>query len=299
MEYQISDFDIFFISYDEPNAEKNWADLLTKAPWAKRVHGVKGFDSAHRACGEQSSTDRLFTVDGDTLVRSDFFQDSLTINDDQTEHVFSWSSVNAINSLAYGNGGVKLWPKHIIKNLASHEHSANEEEAVDFCWDLNYFQMNDCIGTTYPNASPFQAFRAGFREGVKMSLEMGHRVEAEEFRFKIFKGNLDRLLIWMSVGSDTDNGNWAIYGSRLGCYMTTLTDWEHHQIRDYDWFNDFWKEHENLTEEQIKYKISILGKDINFGLKISTVELGIDESKFFKSVWQNPDRKGLMFKEHE
>ena len=30
--------DIIFLSYDEPNAEKNYVDLLSKAPWAKRVH---------------------------------------------------------------------------------------------------------------------------------------------------------------------------------------------------------------------------------------------------------------------
>ena len=40
--YPISDFDVVYISYDEPNAERNWADLLSKCPWAKRVHGVKG-----------------------------------------------------------------------------------------------------------------------------------------------------------------------------------------------------------------------------------------------------------------
>ena len=39
---KIIDQDIIFLSYDEPNAEKNYADLLSKFPWAKRVHGVEG-----------------------------------------------------------------------------------------------------------------------------------------------------------------------------------------------------------------------------------------------------------------
>ena len=38
-QYKVSDFDVVYISYDEPNAEKNWADLKSKCPWAKRVHG--------------------------------------------------------------------------------------------------------------------------------------------------------------------------------------------------------------------------------------------------------------------
>ena len=43
----IKDVDIIFLSYDEPNAEENWADLKKKIPWAKRVHGVEGFQMRH------------------------------------------------------------------------------------------------------------------------------------------------------------------------------------------------------------------------------------------------------------
>ena len=42
---KIIDYDIIYLSYDEPNAEKNYADLLSKVPWAKRVHGVEGSDA--------------------------------------------------------------------------------------------------------------------------------------------------------------------------------------------------------------------------------------------------------------
>ena len=45
---KVLDCDIVFLSYDEPNAEKNYADLLTKVPYAKRVHGVEGSDAAHK-----------------------------------------------------------------------------------------------------------------------------------------------------------------------------------------------------------------------------------------------------------
>ena len=41
---KVLDLDFVFISYKEPNCEENYADLLNKVPWAKRVHGVKGFD---------------------------------------------------------------------------------------------------------------------------------------------------------------------------------------------------------------------------------------------------------------
>ena len=57
---KIIEQDIVFLSYDEPNAEKNYADLLAKVPWAKRVHGVKGSDAAHKAAAAASETERLF-----------------------------------------------------------------------------------------------------------------------------------------------------------------------------------------------------------------------------------------------
>ena len=49
---RVSDLDFVYISYAEPNKEQNWADLKNKVPWAKRVDGVKGFDSAHKAAAE-------------------------------------------------------------------------------------------------------------------------------------------------------------------------------------------------------------------------------------------------------
>ena len=65
----IADIDIVFISYDEPNADRNWIELKKIAPWAKRIHGVKGSDSAHKAAADISDTDRLVTVDGDNQNR--------------------------------------------------------------------------------------------------------------------------------------------------------------------------------------------------------------------------------------
>jgi hypothetical protein len=62
---KILDLDFVFISYREPNCEENYADLLSKVPWAKRVHGVVGFDSAHKAAAEVAETDFFISVDGD------------------------------------------------------------------------------------------------------------------------------------------------------------------------------------------------------------------------------------------
>ena len=68
----INDFDIVYISYDEPNADENYADLLEKCPWAKRSHGVWGSDAAHKAAAALSETERFITVDAITLLTTIF-----------------------------------------------------------------------------------------------------------------------------------------------------------------------------------------------------------------------------------
>ena len=69
---RVTDLDFVFISYTEPNKEENWADLKSKIPWAKRVDGVKGFDSAHKAAAEKAETDFFISVDGDNIVDESF-----------------------------------------------------------------------------------------------------------------------------------------------------------------------------------------------------------------------------------
>ena len=149
-------------------------------------------------------------------------------------------AVNDINGLMYGNGGLSCWTKDFIYNMRTHEASdGSDDTAVEFCYDPKYLAMNNVYSTTYPNGSDKHAFRAGFREGVKMSTDQGARVRPDEFKEKIWWQNYNRLQTWCNIGSDVENGLWAIYGARLGCEMTVLTEWDSNLISDYDWFKDF------------------------------------------------------------
>ena len=69
---KVTEIDIVFLSYDEPNADLHYADLCNKVPWAKRVHGVKGSDHAHKAAANLSETDWFITVDADNIVNPKF-----------------------------------------------------------------------------------------------------------------------------------------------------------------------------------------------------------------------------------
>ena len=238
----ITELDVVYLSYDEPNAEQNYADLLTKIPWAKRVHGVDGSDSAHKACANLAETDRVVIVDGDNTVRPDFLNQVIEFHETaDTNCVISWGARNVINGLVYGNGGIKCWPVELIHNMRTHENaeSENTKTQVDFCWDINYVQMEKCMSDVYNNGSAHQAWRAGFREGVKMSLLEGSKSTNEWTLDKqVHWKNYHRLLVWMTVGQDIKNGIYAMLGARQGCYMTNCTDWDFTNVRDFKYLNE-------------------------------------------------------------
>jgi len=295
-ELNLSEIDCIFISYDEPNAEKNWADLLTKAPWAKRIHGIKGSDAAHKAAAELSTTDRFITVDADNIVDPKFFNIVLDYkkNPNLKYKQLSWCGKNIINGLVYGNGGLKCWSKHYVNNMRTHESAESDEAQVDFCWDDGYLQMANLHSISYNNASPLQAFRAGFREGVKMTLINGVRKEIYDLKKQIARRNYQRLLVWMNVGSDVDQGLWAMYGARLGCYMTNCTDWDYTQVRDFDYLNGLF---ESIAYNDPLEQIQMLGEILKLQLNLPVAFLNPDQSRFFKEVWSNPPRFDHMVAE--
>jgi hypothetical protein len=288
--FNIAELDCIFISYDEPNAEKNYADLLTKAPWAKRIHGVKGSDAAHKAAAQLSDTERFITVDGDNIVDPQFF--NLTL--DNTIKQLSWCGKNIINGLVYGNGGLKCWTKEHVMNMRTHEAAEDPNSQVDFCWNSNYQQMANLYSVSYNNASPLQAWRAGFREGVKMTLDNGVKQQLVNPKKQIVRRNYQRLLIWCSVGADIDNGAWAVYGARLGCHMTNCTDWDYTQVRDFDYLNQLFNEHKDFDPI---YTARRYREHLQLQLNLNVADLDPTQSKFFKEVWNNPPRFDSMTKE--
>jgi len=91
-----SELDLIFISYDEPNADRNYADLCNKAPWAKRIHGIKGSDAAHKEAAKIAETDYFITVDADNIVLEKFFDYDLDMTDTSIQ-VYSWCGHNKLN----------------------------------------------------------------------------------------------------------------------------------------------------------------------------------------------------------
>ena len=191
--------------------------------------------------------------------------------------------------------------------MKTHENAVDDTKKVDFCWDLNYIQMNNIYSEVYNAGSPFQAFRAGYREGVKMSLDEGKTVPIEDFKKRIWPKNYERLITWCNVGADVENGIWACYGARLGCYdVNFVEDYKLENISSFDWFKSYFEEevlpkvaggeekcartgvewnYDKLYDESLQIGDTLSEK---MGMEIAdpTPELG----RFFKRVYTNPPR---------
>ena len=293
----IADLDCIYLSYDEPQKEEFWVKIRNMVPWAKRVDNVKGSDAAHKAAAEASDTERFILIDGDNLPEENFFNQTIEYKDSSYEKaVYRWRARNHVNGLMYGNGGMSSWTKEFVMNMRTHEASEGSDDTdVEFCFDPLYWAMYNCYSTTHPNGSAKHAWRAGFREGVKMCLDRGRKPSVSEFKDRVHNRNLDHLTIWQNVGSDADHGMWAIAGARLGTYKTMLTDWDHKEVQWFDSLEQIWGEIENSNPLDVVNKYT---DALNTQLDLPMNVLDPAQSKFFKhhyrSNWHN---KSIMTRE--
>jgi hypothetical protein len=280
----IADLDVVFLSYKEPNKEHNWADLRSKCPWAKRVDGVEGSDAAHKAAGEASSTERFILVDGDNIVDASLFDQQINIDSMPPDAVIRWQALNSINGLKYGNGGVSSWTRKFVSEMKTHENSEGDDESlIEFCFHDQYVAVQECFSTSVINTTDKQAWMAGFREGVKMSLNQGSRVSPANFLKDIWRPNLRNLCIWMSVGADVKNGLWSMYGASQGCTWTTLSEWDHAQTRDFNQLDQIWDQ-TIIGENDLAESIKQMHTDLNYHLGLNVALLDSDQSKFIKFI---------------
>jgi len=293
----VADLDCVYLSYDEPQKEEFWVKIKNMVPWARRVDGVFGSDAAHKAAADASDTERFILIDGDNLPDPAFFNQTLNFpTGDYEQAVFRWRARNHINGLMYGNGGLSSWTKKFVQDMRTHENTDGATETqIEFCFDPLYWAMHDCYSVTYPNGSAFQAWRAGFREGVKMCLNRGARPTVAEFRDRVHQRNLDHLTIWHNVGGDADYGHWSMAGARQGTYMTMLTNWDYLQVQNFEALAELFKTVKNDQPEIIANR---LADELATQLDLPMHMLTAEASRFFKhhyrSNWHN---QGVMVRE--
>ena len=90
---------------------------------------------------------------------------------------------------------------------------------------------------------------------------------------------------------------WAIYGARLGTYMTLLTDWNAHNVQWFDNYVQMWEEQE-LRDPEVE--AANVGQVLQDKLGLPMCVLNAEQSKFFKRHYAaNFHNKGPLITEME
>jgi hypothetical protein len=214
-------YDIFFISFDEPNAEENWQLLKNRFNRAKRVHGIKGINNAHAECATQSLTKMFWTVDADTVV-DDIFNFDYPILPWDEKYIHMWYSRNPVNCLEYGYGSIKLWPCAVAKKKSTNW--------LDFSTSIGKIKLiEQTISTTKFNTDAFNAWKSGFREAVKLSRSIMQNNDRVAF---------NRLSEWANADIDVEYAIDTVCGVIDGIefYIESQYRLEAlHMINDFDW----------------------------------------------------------------
>jgi hypothetical protein len=172
----------------------------------------------------------FYVVDGDAYLTDEWnFKYQPTIFDRDCVHV--WLSINPINDLEYGYGGVKLLPKQLTLDV--------DPKCVDMTTSISsrFKPMNKVSNITAFNTSEFNAFRSAFRECAKLASNILRRQLARE--------SIKRLDVWCTVGKDKPFGEWSIAGAlagkKFGWANQNNID-ELQKINDSDWVQNKFNE---------------------------------------------------------
>jgi hypothetical protein len=142
--------------------------------------------------------------------------------------------------------------------------------------------------------TPKQAFRAGYREGIKMALHDGSpfTCSSTQIHNQISENNLFRLKVWCEFGRHQTNGIWSIYGARLGLLDVLTKSHIYKNIRDYEWFENFWIHDikKNNPEIEALKAAKVLERTFHFQIN----EYNEQQSMRLVNRVPSPIRQGLM-----
>jgi hypothetical protein len=220
-------YDIVFISFNEPTADRGYLDLLKNTVeldnCVYRIHGVKGIHLAHIEAAKVAKTNMFWVVDADARILPNFkFNIKLDPSEEDIVHV--WRSINPINNLEYGYGGVKLLPRELTLSMDISKPDMTTSISTRFK------AMTTVSNVTAFNVDPLSTWRSAFRECAKLAS-------------RTIAGQLDtetahRLKIWTHIGGDRTYGEYAKGGASAGEWFgKTYKDDEKMlaKINDYAW----------------------------------------------------------------
>jgi hypothetical protein len=216
-------YDIIFISYNEPDADDNFANLKERFPLAKRVNGVNGIHQAHIVAAKKAMTKMFWVVDADAVILNSF-DFSYEVSEWDLDVVHVWRSLNPIVNLSYGYGGVKLLPKQLTINM--------DTDTTDMTMNISskFKAMEEVSNITAFNTDAYSTWRSAFRECCKLAI-----INNEE--------SLARLSVWCDLNNDAPYGFYAYLGALAGRNYgekNASNKEALNKINDFTWLEALW-----------------------------------------------------------
>ena len=117
---------------------------------------------------------------------------------------------------------------------------AVDDSVTDFTTSIsdNFHPMDEVASWTIINSTPFEAWKAGFRECVKLSSGLIKNSDTSD--------SMARLRTWQTVGADVTNGEYCIRGAQAGTqYGSYYADdpIELLKINDWEWLRERFERH--------------------------------------------------------
>ena len=215
--------DIIFISYDESNADTNWALMSSKFPQASRLHGVKGMENALLKAAEMSRTDWYYAVFAKTELHPDFnFSFSPDLFQQPKHYIFH--AENPLNGLIYGHMGVVLYNCGIVKSI--------KEFGIDYTMSALHEVVPKVSAIARFNSNPYQTWRTAFREAGKLAQFCDEKDNVE---------NSYRLDVWTNK-ADGDYSEWCLQGARDGVLFYRANKGNHTELKNafnWEWLRSY------------------------------------------------------------
>jgi hypothetical protein len=202
--------DVVFISYDEPDADRNWEILKDRCPRAQRIHGVAGMELALEAAADLSATPWYYAVFAKTRLYEQFDFSFVPDYMQQPKH-YIFNSRNTTNGLEYGHMGIVLYNCKGVR-------AVNQVGNFGLDYTLSFLHESVPVLSCYGDfaITPYHAWRTAFRETAKLAYFETQQQTVE---------GAYRLNCWLAHAEGA-NAEWCLKGAQDGYefFVTTQGD---------------------------------------------------------------------------
>jgi hypothetical protein len=229
--------DIVFISYDEPQADENWARLIARYPNAKRVHGVDGMENALKAAATMSHTPWFYATFAKTRLHEEW-DFSFVPDRWQSPKHYIFNALNTSNGLCYGHMGIIMYHKEMVLNSMAWEQIGGMDFTMSF--PTESISLTSVYGDFA--ISPYHAWRTAFREVSKLCQWQLDQPSVEtDYRIHVWKTH-----------ATGPNAEWVLRGAQDGAEFFAKNISNNDELKKafrWEWLQNYFNQLHGLLDQ--------------------------------------------------